>query len=115
MGMSGKDYDRAYPDYTPNKDKRMAEWRAKKAAERKKSDEERRKGLAERASEDTRKQAEKEERRELSGTVQPTPISTEPSTIPEKQPAGGVLKRPRRTRRQHFDTGHQPTLFDGVE
>lgn len=108
----GRDSDRDVPEYTPNKDRRMAEWRAKKDAEQKKADEERRKGLAERADEDTRQQAEKEEGLELSGPVQPTPISTEPSTIPAEQPAGGILKK---SRRKHFDKGHQPTLFDGVE
>lgn len=38
--MSGKDYDRV-SDYTPNKDRRMAEWRAKKDKE-KKEDQQRR-------------------------------------------------------------------------
>lgn len=33
MGMSGKDYDRFAGDYTPNKDRRIAEWRAKKKKE----------------------------------------------------------------------------------
>jgi hypothetical protein len=30
MGMSGEDYDRYSGDFTPNKNRRMAEWRAKR-------------------------------------------------------------------------------------
>lgn len=35
MGLSGEQYDRFSRDYSPNRDRRMAEWRKKKDAERK--------------------------------------------------------------------------------
>lgn len=38
MGMSGEEYDRSNSEYQPNKDKRMAEWRAKKKKEKEEAD-----------------------------------------------------------------------------
>jgi len=35
MGLSGEQYDRFNREYSPNRDRRMAEWRQKKDAERK--------------------------------------------------------------------------------
>ena len=35
---SGEEYDRANPEYTPNKDRKMKEWRDKKAKEKKAQD-----------------------------------------------------------------------------
>lgn len=116
MGLSGKDYDRFNPDYTPNKDRRMAEWREKKKKQKKDSDEAHRKRLGEIASDIARKEAEKEERRELKGPVQSTPITSQPSVAPSAPvPPGAKFVKPRRSRRQQFARDHWPTLFDGVE
>ena len=116
MGLSGEQYDRFNPDYTPNKDRRMAEWRAKKAKQKKDSDEAHKKRLGDIASEIARKEAEKEERRELKGPVQATPITPQQSvTSSAPVPPGANLMKPRRSRRKQFARDHWPTLFDGVE
>lgn len=39
MGYSGSQYDKTQGSYQPNKDRRMAEWRKKKDAERKAAEE----------------------------------------------------------------------------
>lgn len=53
-GIGGEQYDRfSGPDFTPNKDRRMAEWRKKKDAE-KKAD------LEKKAEEETAREAAKE-------------------------------------------------------
>lgn len=112
----GRDSDRDVPPYEPNKDRRMAEWRAKKKREKEGADKEKSEKTKKQASEQHKKAIEKEERRELPGPVTPIPISDEGSlNISPTQPPGGILKKERRPRKQHFDRGHAPTLFDEVE
>lgn len=114
--MSGKDYDRFAGDYTPNKDRRMAEWRAKKAKQRKESEEAHREKLKGIASEIARKESEKEERRELKGPIQHTPFAPKSET-PASPPVQQVVQqpKPRKSRRKWFDNPDQRSLFDGVE
>lgn len=114
----GRDSDRDVPPYQPNKDKRMAEWRAKKKREKEQADAENSEKVQEAASEEKKKEVEKEERRELPGPVTAQPITNEGGIeISPMQPPGGILKKQRRPRKQHFDLGHTPapSLFDEVE
>lgn len=116
MGLSGEQYDRVNHGYTPNKDRRMAEWRAKKSKQKKDSDEARKKRLGDIASEIARKEAEKEERRELKGPVQPTPLTSQsPLTSSTPMSPSETPVKPRSSRRKQFTRDHWPTLFDGVE
>jgi hypothetical protein len=111
MGLSGKDYDRfSGPEFTPNKDRRLAEWRKKKEAERTAD-------LAERGRAEAARASAAEDKPE--GIV----VKNVPSTKSEDTSVidainnpipGGTLKK-QRSRRKHFDTGHKPTLFDDVE
>lgn len=107
--MSGKDYDRANPDYTPNKDRRMAEWRAKKDAERKADLEARGKAEAERS-------AEAEDKPEIKEVKNVEITQDEDNAILNaiKNGKGGETFKKTRQRRKHFDSGHQPTLFDNL-
>lgn len=102
-------------DFSPREEKIKA-WRKKKKDESAKNKKERRQRLADRASEISRKEVEKEEARELDGPVQAQPRSTEPPN-PAFGPAlpGGVYKKPRRSRKKTFDIGRIPGLFDDVE
>jgi hypothetical protein len=111
MGLSGKDYDRfSGPDFTPNKDRRMAEWRKKKEAETSAD-------LAERGKAEAARASEAEDKPE-GKVVKNVPVTKSEDTtvlnaINNGLP-GETIKKPR-YRRKHFDTGHKPTLFDDVE
>lgn len=110
MGLSGKDYDRfSGPDFTPNKNRRMAEWRKNKDAERQA-------GLAAQGATEAAKASEAENKPEVTNVVN-EPVATKDTTILNaitNGMSGEVLKKDR-PRRKHFDKGHQPTLFDEVE
>lgn len=90
MGMSGEEYDRQYPDYTPNKDRRMAEWRAKKAKEREEQD---RQGAADAAREERRRYGTDAERREDEATAKEKETPSAPAKSPSR----------RKPRRKAFD------------
>ena len=109
-------FKRDEDEFSPREEKIRA-WRKKKAEEARKNKEEHSKKLSDISGEIARRDVEKEERRELPGPVEAIPISEGSSStkIPEKQPAGGILKKPRRSRKQKFDAGHTPGLFDEVE
>ena len=111
MGLSGKDYDKfSGPEFTPNKDRRLAEWRKKKDAENSAN-------LAEQGKAEAARASAAEDKPE--GTVVknvPVTKSEDTSVIDaiNNPTPGGKLKK-QRSRRKHFDTGHKPTLFDDVE
>lgn len=108
MGLSGKDYDRfSGPEYTPNKDRRMAEWRKKKDAERQADLEE--KGKTEAAV-----TAEAEDKPEVKKIVH-EPIQSTDTTIIDainNGIPGATEQRPRRRKKPSI---LHPTLFDKVE
>lgn len=90
MGLSGEEYDRQNPQYTPNKDRRMKEWREKK----KKKQEEKGKEIA---RDMASREAEREERNELSSL--PNPDYVYDPTLAPPSPF---------SRREHFEKGHSP-------
>jgi hypothetical protein len=110
MGISGEQYDKfSGPEYTPNKDRRMAEWRKKKESERTAD-------LEKKGQEEAKRSAEAEDKPEIK-SVTTDPISSDDGTLLNainNSVPGAELKKTR-SRRKHFNTGHQPTLFDGVE
>lgn len=110
MGINGEQYDKfSGPEFTPNKDRRMAEWRKKKESERKAD-------LEKKGQEEAQRSAEAEDKPEVT-SITNQPISSEDTTLINainNGIPGSEIKKPR-SRRKHFDTGHQPTLFDGVE
>lgn len=105
--MSGREYDEYAGDYTPNKDRRIKEWREKKAAKKKEDSE----AIARRAASS---ESAKEERRELAGPVTATPITSSDSTLLDainNGTSGAPAVKPRR-RKDHFTAGtDHPTLF----
>lgn len=113
---SGKDYDDRNPQYTPNKDRRLAEWRKKKDAEKAARDEANRAELEKRGKEEAEKASEKEERNE-GKSVSNEPISSDDDTLINAIENGSMgspeVTPRRRNRRAHFD--QSPTLFDEVE
>lgn len=111
MGISGEQYDKfSGPEFTPNKDRRMAEWRKKKESERKAD-------LEKKGQEEATRSAEAEDKPEIK-EVANVPITQDSDNsilnAINNGVSGETVKKPR-SRRKHFDTGHQPTLFDGVE
>ena len=111
MGLSGKDYDKfSGPEFTPNKDRRLAEWRKKKEAERTAD-------FEKRGNEEAARASAAEDKPEgivvknvpVTKSEDDTVLNAINNPIP-----GGKLKK-QRSRRKHFDTGHKPTLFDDVE
>lgn len=110
MGISGEQYDKfSGPEYTPNKDRRMAEWRKKKESERTAD-------LEKKGQEEAKRSSEAEEKPEIT-SITNQPISSEDTTTIDaiNNFIPGAEIRKTRSRRKHFNTGHQPTLFDGVE
>lgn len=108
-------FKRDEDSFSPREEKIRA-WRKKRADEARKNKEEHSKKLSDISGEIARRDVEKEEKRELSGPVQATPISEGSSVeIPAEQPPGGILKKQRRSRKKKFDAGHTPGLFDEVE
>lgn len=107
MGISGREYDRfAGPDYTPNKDRRMAEWRKKKDAERQAELERRGKEEASRAS-------EAEDKPEVKQVVS-QPFNSKDTTLLDainNGVPGEMLKKPARRKKPAI---LHPTLFDEV-
>ena len=108
MGISGRDYDRfAGPDFTPNKDRKMAEWRAKKDAERKAD-------LANKGKEEASRASQAEDKPEIKEIVQQPVTKSDPTLLNaiNNGVPGGVLKRPARRKKPSI---LHPTLFDEVE
>lgn len=109
MGISGEEYDRfAGPDFTPNKDRRMAEWRKKKEAERQED-------LEKRGKEEAARAAEAEDKPEVTNVVS-TPMTntdTELLNAIENGIPGAVYKKPRRSKRKPGLLN--PTLFDDLD
>ena len=106
MGLSGEQYDRFNREFSPNRDRRMAEWRQKKNAERKAELE--KKGEAE---------AERTARAEDTPTIKE--IVTEPfssgdgtllNAINNSIPGESATKPQRRKKPSIL----HPTLFDEV-
>lgn len=110
MGMSGEEYDRYAGDYSPNKDRKLNEWRARREEERKKK-------MEDEARRDSLDEAEREEAKEMKGPAKPvTPMKGYPIIDSINNGVmGAPAVKPKRDRRKHFDTGHQPSLFDDVE
>lgn len=107
MGISGREYDRfAGPDYTPNKDRRMAEWRKKKDAERKSE-------LERKGAEEASRAAEAEDKPEVKEVVS-QPITSKDTTLLDAINSGvpgETLKKPTRRKKP---TILNPSLFDEV-
>ena len=110
MGLSGKDYDKfSGPEFTPNKDRRMAEWHKKKNAENTAS-------LEAKASDESSRASKSEDKPEITAVVnQPLENSDNPILNAINNGVSGEVLKKDRPRRKHFDKGHQPTLFDEVE
>lgn len=107
MGISGRDYDRfSGPDFTPNKDRRMAEWRAKKDAERKAELENKGKEEASRAS-------KAEDKPEIKSVVHQPMTKSDPELLNAINNGipGETLKKPARRKKPAI---LHPTLFDEV-
>jgi hypothetical protein len=109
MGISGQTYDRFSEDYTPNKDKRMADYHKKKALKRTEN-------LAEKGKDEAARAAKAEDKPTIK-KVTTVPISKDEdktmlNAINNGLP-GETLKKPR-NRRKHFDSVQQPTLFDNL-
>ena len=99
--MSGEEYDRQYPQYQPNKDRRMAEWRAKKDKEREEQD---RQGAADAAREERRRYGTDAERREDEAEAPKEETTSTPAKSPSR-------RKPRRKAfNQEPDEYTQPPL-----
>ena len=107
MGLSGKDYDRfSGPEYTPNKDRRMAEWRKKKDAERQAD-------LEAKGQTEAAKTAEAEDKPEMKSVVHQPMTKSDPELLNAINNGipGGTLKKPARRKKPAI---LHPTLFDEV-
>lgn len=107
MGLSGSQYDRFAGDFTPNKDRRIAEWRKKKDAERKAASEEK-------AQKQFPPSFIERETPEIT-KVEHTPLKSDDEVLQkaiDNPIPGGEYKKPRARKKPAI---LHPTLFGDVE